>query len=518
MEIQPNLRGALALAGRNLIESLCPEQDYMPYWSLDVTGDYGARLKSQWPAHNLGRWWDAVLKLEEAIGFEIPAAAEAGMLRNLKAFFNNPDGLCLSPSDMTWAEPVFELHSLRESLFALLGRIRYRNDTWAASAARRMLGTILRALQDDGSWNLEAFEGYGRLPRSTSTFEPAKYFDPVGSHGRFIEPVIEYYELTSEGLALDIAERLVAYHYANSTSPDGTFNPSSGAHHTHSYFNTLRGLLRYGELVREARYVERVRLTYEATVRKWVKRSGFTAHDIRTDRRGETASPGDAAQIALWLSRCGYSEYLDDAERIVRARLLPSQITESPTLRADGPEAEDAFRNLTYRAVGAFGGMHYEPHAGKHSVTDVTGAGVHTLVDLYRNCVIRTPLGIVVNFHFDHDGPLAVVKTKRSGSRNTTTVQSKVPGNVGIRLPRWTPRTSIRAMHNGNLTTGIRVGALLVIPSVANDRVAVSFDLPEDRMVETTDGVNYEFTWRGDSVVAITPQSSFLPFYPIVYD
>ena len=41
----------------------------------------------------------------------------------------------------------------------------------------------------------------------------------------------------------------------------------------------------------------------------------------------------NAAQLALWLARAGYPEHWDTGERIVRARLLPSQITHDPGLR-----------------------------------------------------------------------------------------------------------------------------------------------------------------------------------------
>ena len=35
-------------------------------------------------AHDTGRWWDAMLRLEEAIGFIIPDELEEALLRNLK--------------------------------------------------------------------------------------------------------------------------------------------------------------------------------------------------------------------------------------------------------------------------------------------------------------------------------------------------------------------------------------------------------------------------------------------------
>ena len=93
--------------------------------------------------------------------------------------------------------------------------------------------------------------------------------------------------------------------------------------HTHSLFGTYRGLLMFGRLARRQDYVERIVATYRATVKKHVRPSGFISHDLGKENDGETAAPGDAAQLALWLAQAGYPEFLDDVERIVRARILP---------------------------------------------------------------------------------------------------------------------------------------------------------------------------------------------------
>ena len=96
----------------------------------------------------------------------------------------------------------------------------------------------------------------------------------------------------------------------------------------------MRGLLLYGELTGQHEYIDTVAATYRKTVRTRLKPSGFISHDMDKDRKGETTSPGDAAQLALWLAaRHGYAEFFDDVERIVRARLLPCQITATPGLK-----------------------------------------------------------------------------------------------------------------------------------------------------------------------------------------
>ena len=115
--------------------------------------------------HNLGRWWDAMLRLEAATGFEIPAHLEAAMLANLRESFDNPDHLCLSAFDHPWLKPDLDFHSLRESLLALNALVRYRGSVWARRQARLMLETLARITRDDATWDVAALDYHRRLAR-----------------------------------------------------------------------------------------------------------------------------------------------------------------------------------------------------------------------------------------------------------------------------------------------------------------------------------------------------------------
>ena len=91
-----DLKHPMQLAGRNLINALCPSKGFLPYWHMAVTNEYQGRYEFRpgADAHNIGRWWNAMLRLEQAIGFEIPLEAEAGMLDNLKRYgCNQPSAL-----------------------------------------------------------------------------------------------------------------------------------------------------------------------------------------------------------------------------------------------------------------------------------------------------------------------------------------------------------------------------------------------------------------------------------------
>ena len=137
-----DIRQSLYLAGTHLIEMLDPSRNYLPYWSLGVEPGDNAELYYSWPAHNLGRWWDAMLRLEDALGFPIPPEAESGMLSNLQLFFDNPDNICLAPPNT----PGFslELHSLREGMLALNALVRYWDNQWARDQGHVMIESLNR--------------------------------------------------------------------------------------------------------------------------------------------------------------------------------------------------------------------------------------------------------------------------------------------------------------------------------------------------------------------------------------
>jgi hypothetical protein len=500
----PDLKTPMRLAGENLLNCLDQDNGLIPFWQLTTARDYTAEMRRFWPAHNLGRWWDAMLRLEQAIGFEIPADAEAAMLRNLQRFFDNEFALCLCPPELSWGQPFFELHSLREGLLGLTALVRWRNNRWARRQGRTMLESIRRLSNVDGSWDMEKVAAYDR---SSIGIE---YIDTVGSNGRLIEALVVFYKATGDALAFELADRFARHHFKRSTQEDGGFNPTSNAHHTHSYFGMLRGLLLFGELTRQDAYIERVRKTFAVTAKTMVKRSGYTSHDIGEERRGETSSGGDAAQIALWLARSGHTQYLDDAERIMRVRLLPSQLLESPKLTPNGT-GDDRYADLDRRVIGGFGGMHRGPHDGKMNVTDVTAACLHTVIDMYNHVVDKKGPLTFVNFHFDYEDDEVVIESRRDEVAHLK-IKPRRPTDLMIRIPGFATKVEIDAA--GQALPLCRIGDFAFVPAVGSEGLTMDYDLPHNRFVERTNDVDYTFEMRGDEITSIVPWDAFYPFYP----
>jgi hypothetical protein len=489
----------MEMAAVNLIANGDTANNYLPSWSAELRLDDSVHVHRSYFSHNLGRWWDAMLRLESATGYQIPSNIEAAMLDNLKKFFDNPDHFCLEPQSSPDTKRWMDMHSLREGMLALNALVRYRNDPWAREMGHQMCLSLLRMSREDGTWDIEKFAQNYRDTAAIASYPK------IRSDGRLIEALVWFYEATGDPEAMRAADRFSRYHLKNTTLPDGSVPLETGSH-THSYFGTLRGMLLFGELTDQREYVDIVVKTYEKTVKSLLKKSGFISHNLANDSIGETTSPGDAAQIALWLAtRHGRTEYFDDVERIVRARLIPCQITEVKGLKVP----DDA-----HLLLGATGGMYKEAHGYKMATTDITGAVLHTLVDVYKNIVPSDDEGLKINLHFDYEDSIVRIASVR-GKSATLTIVPKEKKNVMIRIPRWTPMDSVQVAVDGKSYQPLVLGDYIFVPrDILPGEIVVSYALPVSTQIEPTGEVKYAFTWRGDEVMGIWPNSKHLPFYP----
>ena len=301
------LRTRLEMAGNSLLTLLDPEKDLMP------TGGYEV-------AHDLGRWWDAVLRLEETIDFVIPAELEAASLRNLQRLTDNPDRLLMNRVDVPWLreKAMINPHNFRETLLAFGGLVRCRHSLWAREAGFQLVRAMDRSLGVDGSFDFTELGSWEQVPHtqdpSHSEAKSEGWFDGTGTSGRALEALVWLFESTGESSVLDLARRVAEHPLEHSTSSDGKMreeivNPDN-AGHNHSYHGTLRGLLLFGLLAGQKDYVDVVEATYRKAVRNRIAmESGWAPHDLGKDRfpndHGDPVTdPASTGDSLNW--RCGW--------------------------------------------------------------------------------------------------------------------------------------------------------------------------------------------------------------------
>ena len=326
-----------------------------------------------------------------------------------------------------------------------------------------------------------------------------------------------YYQATNDPLALKLADRFARYHLKNTTNPDGSLNTTSrqphSKGHTHSYLGGLRGLFLYGQMTKQYEFIDAIKATYEVTVKGFVRESGYASHDLGTVPETvtcipESASPGDAAQLALWLGlQTGHMEYLDDAERWVRAKIIPSQYPEK--------YARDSEGKLDLRLLGAWS-CYFHPQGGLRSYTDVTAAVLHSLCDIYKHIAIRDEAGLTVYFHFDYEDKNVQITSERNDEAKLTIIP-KQKDNVFVRIPSWTPAESVSITVSGKTIPVEMMGRFAFIERVYlpdDPTIMVKYGLPIKNTTEVINNGEYHYTWKGDEIIGACPNTNDRPMYP----
>ncbi|HSI15740.1 MAG TPA: hypothetical protein VK961_27075 [Chthoniobacter sp.] len=499
------LRVSMDRAAKCCLAWLNPEEEWLP------TGGYEV-------AHDTGRWWDAMLRYEAATGVRIPEQAEAAMMKNLRTLTDNPAALLMNTARLPGPAEKIKVnpHNLRETLLAYTALFRHRKSDWAYEQGCKLIDAVAGVLGADGQMDYEKLATIAGGPLTKDPLmiqrSPAgEWFNATATTGRALEAIVWFHEATGYAAAQTLAQRLAEVHFRQSIDPSGEILAElrDPAHvgHTHSYCGTLRGLLLFGLGHGEGNYVDAVAATYRRGL--WgsaISHSGWTPHDQGKSRFhgpegdpvGEHASCGDVAQIALWLAlRAGQTDLLDDVERLVRARLLPSQIVDAKQPRRDGAW-----------------GVYAHPF-GYGAILDVFAAVLHSLADFHEQIVTTTAAGEVsVNLHFDSDAPSIKVTATRD-QKATLTLLPKESSALRVRVPAWAPRDSLQWTAGDQPLPVNWDGAYLTLARkdvVAGRLITLQHDLPPRQTTEEmpVSHRKFQLSWQGDDVVSCEPK---VPIY-----
>ncbi|MDA0748537.1 MAG: hypothetical protein O2954_18615 [bacterium] len=452
-----------------------------------------------------------MLRLQACTGSDIPPDIEAAMLENTWRLCDNPTGILLEDPDPTEVGTWY-IHSYRETMLALGLLVAYRGSEKAHRQGLRAIAQMRKASQNLMQWELSNCD-----PRLENLTPTRRGGDPVYTHGRAIEGLLCFHEATGAPEALEEVERLAEFHFQHTVNPDGSLATGCG-HHTHSYLNTIRGLLMLASFHRQEDRLETILATYKNAISRMVSCSGFVTHDIGARFEGDIASTGDIAHIAVLLwNHFKDPQLLDDAERLVRCRLIPVQVCEAMPLKPRKTEQRDCFHNLPERFVGAIGGSGHL--RGQICVTDYTAASLHSLVELYERTVDITDDYVRVNFHFDYNRSGVHITSVRDGTAARLIIRKETGKAVFVRIPAWAPESSLRIFVNDKpQEVRVQEGFASIPGGVLATQIQLHYSLPEYTTQETwrDEFATQEFirfTWRGDQILEADPDGPYLaPF------
>lgn len=312
-------------------------------------------------------------------------------------------------------------------------------------------------------------------------------------------------------------------------SPDNMFRHGG---HMHMNLRALLGAADWALYAGEPVIYSRTNALYQY-VRSEATRFGFLPEVI--GRTGdvvlcETCALMDFLGLATTLANHGHPEYWGDVERVVRNHLVESQATDTSWLRSD-PTGEDTpqftWRDVGGRMIGGYAGWtspnHFLAaretlHWGGPELRDKPrafqnccgGSGTHAFFIAWKNAARFTDGQLSVNLHVDKLLPQAEIRCFQpyQGLLSARLTEACV---VRVRIPEFVRPEEVRAMCDGEPVDASVWGNYLEVGERrAGQTVTVSYPLAvrEEEFTVGNPGFRqyrYRATWKGDTVVRMTP-------------
>jgi len=466
-------------------------------------------------SHVPGRHLNALLNAEDAVGIPIDESAVTANANSAFFSYSGPAPLPLNRQEIGGALVNFCAHNLREGMHALAALVEFRESQPAREVAERSIAAVLDLWHPESGWDTS------RIRALELNLQESEGF--IGGEARMIGPLVKYYRVTRSEAALELALRFKDKAVAEFFLEDGSFDGERFiTTHVHSITSVLSSLAQLAEELDDKSLMTRVKAFYDNGLWKMRDEIGWSPETLgRHDAdHGEANNTGDILETALILGRHGHVECFQDAERILRCHLLPSQLRDISFIEAlPNPSGSDGLRDVAARLQGAFGfpaayGHYPFPEARNGSVCfnlDIVGGVVGSLCEAWRAAVSFDERGHWINLMFDRE--TAAIRVESSYANGNLRVTLKKPGPLHVRLPDWAP---LEKMGFEGAVPRV-VGGYLIFDELAVGSVlTIHFPLPETQLELSRDlhPRPIRVSLRGDAVTAIDTLGTSLTFFP----
>ena len=474
------------------------DKDGLPYFNIFWTDP--AEAAHDWPDFGdvMSRQLQAAIMARHLTGQE--ARNERLWYRKVLSYLDPKTGLLTRPKT-SFCEPVADIGDQSLTLYALVTAYADSKDPALRDAICRMVDH-LPSLHQPNHWLC------GFMIKSLMTCVHQLGYKP----------------------ALDQAEGLVRNVFDESPlfTPDNTFRHGG---HMHGNLRTLVGAADYALYAKDPVTFSRVDALYRY-VRSEGTRFGFLPEVI--GRKGdvvscETCALMDFLGLAVTLANNGHPEYWGDVERVVRNQLVESQVCDASWLKpGDKPDTEQfTWREVGGRMVGGYAGWtspthilaaREELHWGGPELRGRTrafqnccgGSGTHAFFIVWKNCARFENGTLSVHLHIDKLLPQAEIRCYQP-YRGLLTIDLKEACKVRVRIPEFVDPTDIRATSSGGeVKTSVSGNYLDLGARQAGEKLAVTYPMREweEEVSIGNPGFRkyrYRVTWKGDTVVRMTP-------------
>ncbi len=513
------------LAVKSLIRIIDRESG-LPYCLFDILSDPPVMSHTcfDWSDHT-ARTIDALILGQELAGTNCGEEAIRFLTDKLKAGFGE-DGLHYTP-DNKWTSEQANMHYQRSVLNALISL----TSAYDSQEARKHMLRLIDGLYDisvkrDGFWYFPAVE-YFREGWFRGDWDILGYaVDPANTNGRLLFGLCRAYELTGSEKARELAENYVNHvmYHSSAFLEDGSF--ASGMEfregHFHSRAVTVLGVIRFAYTFRNERAFAWGRKVYDRALAYGTRAGWFPERIVPERAHGcETCAVVDMMEAAVWLAKCGLEEYWETAERILRNQLAESQLCSLEVLkearwRINGQEHTTNEELEAF--VGGFSGWS-EPNDLLSKVMHgwdlylcCCAQGVRGMFNAWSNVVSRKKDAAEIHFLINYgDEELTIRSWLPDFGR--LEILSRTDSLIRLRIPEWVEIGSLRILEDGSGRPVRMSGCYLELNAKKDKVIEITFEVPEFTLEETVLGVTYTSTWRGSSVVSISPEGTMIPLY-----
>ena len=507
-----DLTDAIRLGCRMMCNVFNADDGDIPFFGSEVRpnpqfGFSGAHTESHVP----GRHLNALLNAEDAAGIAVPADAIDKHANAAFFSYGGPLALPLNRSRIGGPLELFTTHNMREGFHALYPLVKYRGSERARELAERSIGELFELFRPDTGWDLDRLQRCGLTVRE-DTF--------ITGIARAIGPLVKYYRATGHGPALELAVTLADKTIREFFLESGAYDRERFGAHTHSTTCVMSSLAQLADLLDDARLLARVRAFYDNGLWEIRDEIGWVIESSRDDAvadRGEINNTGDIVETALILGRRGFPEYFEDAERIVRCHILPSQLRDNSFIEdPPNPGGADYLHRIADRHLGGFGfpapygHEPLDPHRDVSFNTDIVGGGVGSLCEVVRESV-RTAHGIHrVNLLFDRETDHVAVESPYTHDGLRVTVRTAGP--LYVRLPSWVKPSDVLVEPVPPRLTWSGSYLLIAEPPVGQG-IDIRFPLAEREIVLHHRTRDIRVRLRGDAVAAMENHGADLTYF-----
>ncbi len=507
-----NVRSAIEMGLRTMSSVFNADDNDVPFFGSEALPNPRLSFSSvHSESHVPGRHLNALLTAESVTGIAIDEAAVEKHARAAFFSYSGPAPLPLNRDAQDGPLINFNEHNLREGFHALYALARYRDSERARETAERSIEFLLQRWDPQNGLDAAALEAeFGIRQVRKHTF--------ITGIARSIGPLVKYYRIAHHGPALELACALADKATSEFFTPQGRYDRDLFGTHTHSTTCVMSSLAQLADLTADSARLERVRAFYENGLRDIRDEVGWvieSSADHSPPDRGECNNTGDLIETALILGRRGYPKYYQDAERMLRGHLLPSQLRDASFIpQVANPQGEDGLRNVRERHLGAFGFPAPYGHAPKgldriSFNMDIVGGAVGSLCEALREAIVETAYGLRVNLLLDHESDGARVEAPRTGGGVTVTAKRAAP--LWIRLPEWADRKRLEISGAGRCR--VLGSYLLVSQAGAGQTIRIRYPVATSEITLAHRTRDIRAVLHGDSVVAMDNFGADLTFF-----